>query len=122
MESSSPWPQLPRSSAYVESTPKTGTSASRLRRGIVCGTPVFIAPEQSLGSDLDESADICATGCLAYCRWPGNLCSPANPLMPFYCTTPDVADAAELPIAPALDQLVLTCLAEVPAERSQSAR
>jgi len=94
----------------------------------VYGTPAFIAPEQALGRpDLDGRVDIYATGCVAYWLLTGQLVfTAANPmgfLLQHANTAPTPPSTrTELPIPPALDGLVLACLAKDPAARPQSAR
>src|SRR5256884_8050158 len=39
-------------------------SSVHTRETAVQGTPAFIAPEQAMGTDVDERADIYATGCV----------------------------------------------------------
>jgi serine/threonine-protein kinase len=95
---------------------------------MITGTPAFIAPEQALGRlDLDGRADIYATGCVAYWLLTGQLVftgeTPMALLMHHAHTLPTAPSArTELPIPPALDSLVLSCLAKDPAERPQTAR
>jgi hypothetical protein len=91
------------------------------------GTPAFIAPEQAMGQELDSRADIYSTGCVAYWLLTGQLVftgKTSMELLVHHAHTPAVAPSTrtELPIPPALDQLVLSCLAKDPAERPQSAR
>jgi serine/threonine-protein kinase len=92
------------------------------------GTPAFIAPEQVLGrSDLDGRADIYSTGCVAYWLLTGQLVFSGDTpmaLLVHHAHTSPVAPSTrtELPIPPALDELVLSCLAKDPADRPQSAR
>ena len=86
-----------------------------------------MAPEQALGSDLDGRADIYATGCLAYWLLTGQFvftaASPMGLLLQHAQTPPaPPSSRTELPIPPALDDLVLSCLAKDPAKRPQSAR
>ena len=91
------------------------------------GTPAFIAPEQALGrSDLDGRADIYSTGCVAYWLLTGQLVFSGDTpmaLVVHHAHTPPAPPSTrtELPIPPALDALVLACLAKDPAERPQSA-
>jgi eukaryotic-like serine/threonine-protein kinase len=97
------------------------------RENAVRGTPAFIAPEQALGTDLDWRADIYATGCLAYWLLTGQFVFTAETPMGLLLQHAQKAPAApstrtELPIPPALDDLVLSCLAKDPAKRPQSAR
>jgi serine/threonine-protein kinase len=93
----------------------------------VHGTPAFIAPEQALGGNLDGRADIYATGCVAYWMLTGQLVFTGDTplaLALHHAQTPPTAPSAqtELPIPPALDDLVLSCLAKDPAKRPQTAR
>ncbi|HEY7682039.1 MAG TPA: serine/threonine-protein kinase [Gemmatimonadales bacterium] len=94
---------------------------------IVPGTPAFMAPEQALGKgDLDGRADIYATGCVAYWLLSGHLVFTADTpmeLLLHHARTPPtpVSARTELPISPALDRVVLSCLAKDPANRPQSA-
>ena len=98
------------------------------REHAVHGTPAFIAPEQALGrTDLDRRVDIYATGCLAYWLLTGQQVFTADTtiaLLMHHMRTPAEPPSArtEVPIPPALDRLVLQCLAKDPAERPQSAR
>jgi plasmid stabilization system protein ParE len=93
----------------------------------VRGTPAFIAPEQALGSGVDGRADIYAAGCVAYWLLTGHLVFTADTavgLMMKHAQAPPAPPSARtgLPIPPALDDLVLSCLAKDPAQRPQSAR
>lgn len=92
------------------------------------GTPAFIAPEQALGgTELDGRADIYATGCVAYWLLTGQLVFTADTpmgLLLHHAQTPPTRPSTrtELPIPPALDDLVLSCLAKDPLERPQTAK
>jgi eukaryotic-like serine/threonine-protein kinase len=93
----------------------------------VRGTPAFIAPEQAMGQMVDGRADIYATGCVAYWLLTGQLVFAADTpmrLLLHHAHTSPVPPSArtELPIPPALEDLVLSCLAKDPAKRPQSAR
>ena len=98
------------------------------REHTVHGTPAFIAPEQALGrADLDGRVDIYAIGCVAYWLLTGHLVFTADTSMALLLhhvhTVPQPPSArAEQEIPPALDHLVLACLAKDPIERPQSAR
>src|SRR6266705_4777512 len=98
------------------------------RENMVHGTPAFIAPEQALGrADVDARVDIYATGCVAYWLLTGQLVFTADTPMGYlmhHIHTPPRAPStlAELPIPPALDRLVLSCLAKDPTQRPQSAK
>jgi eukaryotic-like serine/threonine-protein kinase len=97
------------------------------RENTIRGTPAFIAPEQAMGAPVDWRADIYATGCVAYWLLTGKLVFSAENSMGLllkHARTPPAAPStrSELPISPALDQLVLSCLAKEPDSRPQSAR
>jgi serine/threonine-protein kinase len=95
---------------------------------VVRGTPAFIAPEQALGrTGLDGRADIYSTGCVAFWLLTGHhVFSAETPmeLMMHHARTAPVPPSkrSELPIPPALDQIVLSCLEKDPGARPQSAR
>jgi eukaryotic-like serine/threonine-protein kinase len=97
------------------------------RENAIHGTPAFIAPEQAMGTDLDWRADIYATGCVAYWLLTGQFVftaeTPMGLLMQHAKASPPPPSArTHLPIPPALDDLVLSCLAKDPTNRPQSAR
>jgi serine/threonine-protein kinase len=95
---------------------------------VIQGTPAFIAPEQALGSgDVDIRTDIYATGCVAYWLLTGELVFSADTPMALLVahahTQPEPpSKKTELPIPPALDALILSCLSKDRANRPQSAR
>jgi hypothetical protein len=93
----------------------------------VQGTPAFIAPEQALGgAPLDGRADIYATGCVAYWLLTGELVFTADnaiALLLQHAHAPPVPPSSRTsrPIPPALDDLILSCLAKDPGRRPQTA-
>jgi serine/threonine-protein kinase len=106
----------------------TETGAIGLTRdNVLHGTPAYIAPEQAMGTHLDGRADIYATGCVAYFLLTGKPVFTGDTPMEVvvhHARTPPTAPSAvsELPIPPALDQLILECLAKSPAARPATAR
>ena len=111
------------------------TSAAPIDGGLLAtrdnvphGTPAFIAPEQALGgASFDHRADLYAAGCVAYWLLTGELVFTAESTMGVimhHVHTPPVppSQRTELVIPPALEELVLSCLAKDPADRPQSAR
>jgi serine/threonine-protein kinase len=92
------------------------------------GTPAFIAPEQALGgTTIDGRVDIYATGCVAYWLLTGQLVftadTPMGLLFQHAHSTPAAPSAqTELPIPPALDDVVLACLEKDPNKRPQTAK
>jgi len=101
-------------------------SPLRTRENQIHGTPAFIAPEQAIGAAVDGRADIYATGCVAYWLLTGQLVFNGTAMELLVQHTekapPPPSRRTELPIPPALDDLVLSCLAKDPAKRPQSAR
>jgi len=109
------------------SEPAVSVSSERHTRSGVRGTPAFMAPEQAMGRPVDGRADIYATGCVAYWLLTGQYVFTADNAMGLllqHAQTSPVPPSArtELSIPPALDDLVLACLAKDPAHRPQSAR
>jgi serine/threonine-protein kinase len=98
------------------------------RENAVQGTPAFIAPEQALGTGpVDGRADVYAAGCVAYWLLTGQLVFTAETpigLMAQHASASPIPPSArtDRPIPPALDALILSCLAKDPAARPQSAR
>ncbi|MEP6573891.1 MAG: protein kinase [Gemmatimonadota bacterium] len=94
--------------------------------GIALGTPAYMAPEQATADpQLDHRVDIYALGVLAYEMLTG--------YPPFHGLTPQATLAAHvtqqpMPVAarrpgisPALDAIIMRCLAKRPADRFQTA-
>jgi len=106
----------------VETTPMLTQEAT------IGGTPAFMAPEQALGgAALDGRADIYATGCVGYWLLTGQPVFTGDTPMALLLHHVHTAPAApstrtETPIPPALDALILSCLAKDPADRPQTAR
>jgi serine/threonine-protein kinase len=103
------------------------SSTVQTRENDLKGTPAFMAPEQAMGRPVDGRADIYATGCVAYWLLTGQYVFTADNAMGLllqHAQTPPVPPSGrtELSIPPALDDLVLACLAKDPAHRPQSAR
>jgi serine/threonine-protein kinase len=109
---------------HLEMTPP-GTMLTM--EGTTAGTPAYMAPEIALGhTDVDGRADIYSLACVAYYMLTGQ---------PVFSADSAVATAlahvkdepippsvrSELVIPPALDALILECLAKDPADRPQTA-
>ena len=107
---------------------EAGDAPVLTRENAVQGTPAFIAPEQALGSGaVDGRADVYAVGCVAYWLLTGQLVFTADTALGMVVqhstAVPEPPSARTgLAIPPALDALVLACLAKDPAARPQTAR
>jgi serine/threonine-protein kinase len=95
--------------------------------GSTAGTPAFMAPEIALGRPyVDGRADLYALGCVAYFLLTGRqVFSADNPLAAALAHVNEIPVApsaySEFDIPPALETLILQCLAKDPAGRPASA-
>jgi eukaryotic-like serine/threonine-protein kinase len=90
------------------------------------GTPAYMAPEMANGEPIDRRADLYALGCVAYWLLTGQMVfeadSPLRMLIQHIQGTPiPPSIRSGRPIPPALEDLVLCCLAEKPADRPATA-
>ena len=95
--------------------------------GLTPGTPAYMAPEMALGEAIDGRADLYALGCVAYYLLTGALVFEASGGLQMVARHLHDAPVppsrrSELPVPPALEQLVLACLAKRPEERPANAR
>jgi len=92
--------------------------------GAVMGTPHFMSPEQCNGRGVDHRTDIYAMGVLMYRLFTGHLPiqgqTYAEILAKQLVVTPDPPSSLA-PLPPALDRLIVSCLAKDPAARPQTA-
>ncbi len=94
--------------------------------GLTPGTPAYMAPEMASGEAVDGRADIYALGCVAYYLLTGQLVfqgSTTFQMIAKHLQEPPVppSQRTELLVPPALDQIVLACLAKNPGDRPGSA-
>jgi serine/threonine-protein kinase len=94
--------------------------------GTASGTPAYMAPEIVTGEDYDHRVDIYALGCVAYWLVTGTLVfeaqNPMKMMVEHARTTPQRPQArTELPIPPALEDLIMQCLEKDRAKRPASA-
>ena len=93
----------------------------------ILGTPAFMAPELVLGQGtVDGRADLYAVGCLAYWLLTGEMVFTGKTSMEVlvqHVRSAPVPPSARSgrPVPPALDAIVLSCLAKDPAGRPASA-
>ncbi|MBK7786444.1 MAG: serine/threonine protein kinase [Gemmatimonadetes bacterium] len=95
--------------------------------GLTPGTPAYMAPEMALGEAVDGRADLYALGCVAYYLLTGVMVfEAAGGLQLVARHLHDLpvppSERTELPVPPALERLVLACLAKRPADRPANAR
>ena len=92
--------------------------------GAVMGTPHFMSPEQCNGRGVDHRTDIYAMGVLMYRLFTGQLPiqgqTYAEILAKQIVVTPEPPSTLA-PLPPALDRLIMSCLAKEPAARPQTA-
>jgi tRNA A-37 threonylcarbamoyl transferase component Bud32 len=94
--------------------------------GMAVGTPAYMPPEMALGEPVDGRADIYALGCVAYYLLTGQIVFEAENTLQMVAKHMQAepvppSERAELPIPPALERVVLACLAKDPKRRPQSA-
>jgi eukaryotic-like serine/threonine-protein kinase len=95
--------------------------------GTTAGTPAYIAPEVALGLDIDGRADLYSLACVAYFLLTGQpVFARDTPVATAlaHVNEPPLAPSlrSELDIPPALDALILECLAKDPDARPASAQ
>jgi len=102
------------------------SGASVTREGVVVGTARYLAPEQVAAQPLDGRTDLYALGCVLH-----EMLAGAPPFvrdtdlaiaLAHLTEEPPALGALGLAVSPALEALVLGCLAKDPAGRPTSAR
>ena len=95
---------------------------------VTTGTPAFMAPEMALGEGgLDHRADIYALGCVGYWLLTGRLVfeaeTPVKMMLQHVQAEPvPPSRLSEVEVPPALDRILLACLAKKPEDRPSSTR
>ncbi|MEZ4413257.1 MAG: protein kinase [Gemmatimonadales bacterium] len=94
--------------------------------GVALGTPAYMAPEQAAADPhLDHRVDIYALGVLGYelltGRTPFSGRTPQETLAAHVMQAPEAISRLRPGISPALEAIVMKCLAKRPADRFQSA-
>jgi serine/threonine-protein kinase len=95
--------------------------------GPMAGTPAYMAPEMALTqADIDPRADIYAAGCVAYWLLTGQQVfegeTPMATLLKHIREEPiPPSKRTANPIPPALEAIVMACLAKMPEARPQTA-
>jgi eukaryotic-like serine/threonine-protein kinase len=104
----------------------SGEDSMATASGLTPGTPAYMAPEMAMGEQVDGRADIYALGCVAYYLLTGRLVFEGTASFQVIAkhiqeTPVPPSERTELEIDPALDRVVLSCLAKKPADRPQTA-
>jgi hypothetical protein len=92
----------------------------------ISGTPAYMAPEMASGEPVDHRADLYALGCVGYFLLTGKRPfegdHPMQVILQHIRTEP-VSPSARLgrPVPPALERLLMRCLAKSPLERPPDA-
>jgi eukaryotic-like serine/threonine-protein kinase len=94
--------------------------------GMTPGTPAYMAPEMANERSVDGRADIYSLGCVAYYLLTGRLVfqgdTPLQTILKHLQQEPEPPSlVSHRPIPPALEELVLACLAKRPEDRPPSA-
>src|SRR5262245_11631285 len=94
--------------------------------GQIVGTPAYMAPEVALGETVDARTDLYALGCVAYYMLTGQQVFEAEKILQLITRQLEAAAKSpsrrtELPVPPALDRIVLACLAKKADQRPSSA-
>lgn len=94
--------------------------------GMTPGTPDYMAPEMTLGDNVDGRADLYALGCVGYFLLTGKLIFEASNV--FHAIARHLNDVpvppslrAGIAVPPVLERLVLACVAKQPEQRPASA-
>jgi serine/threonine protein kinase/Tol biopolymer transport system component len=94
-------------------------------RGLVLGTPGYMAPEQAAGAEMDHRADIYSLGVLGYelvAGRPPFTGRTAREVVAAQVTgTPEPLTARRPACPPALEAVLMRCLEKRPADRWQTA-
>ena len=93
----------------------------------IVGTPAFMPPEMARGDPVDGRADLYCLGCVGHWLLTGKLVFGGDTSYEVVAQhlngIPKRASSeSPFPIPPALDDVILSCLAKDPADRPQTAR
>ena len=106
--------------------PDDGGDAMLTGENVAGGTPAFMAPEQALSGIVDGRSDLYSLGCVAYWLLTGEPVfsghTPIDTIVQHVKSAPaSPSGRSEIPVPPALDSIILSCLAKSPGDRPQTA-
>jgi serine/threonine protein kinase len=119
---------LAKATGPVVATDGTRTTTTRdlTVPGIIVGTVQYMAPEQIKGKDIDARADLFAFGSVLFEMLSGRKAfeadSNASVMAAILEREPPALSSVQPLVPPALDRLLMTCLAKDPDDRWQTAR
>lgn len=94
----------------------------RVKQTKVCGTPLYMSPEQIRGVDLDFRSDLYALGCSLYELLVGNPpFFTGEVLFHHMYTEPPAIRSLDANVPPEVAELVMACIAKEPDKRPLSA-
>lgn len=93
--------------------------------GEIIGSPLYMAPEQGRGAEVDERSDVYALGCVMYealaHRPPLKGATALETIAMHESTVPEpVSAATSMAVPDWLDSVIMKCLAKSPGDRFQS--
>ncbi len=104
----------------------TTGATTRTQKGMLLGTPSYMAPEQARGRALDARADVFALGCVVYECLTGRRAFSGEDVLEVLARvlldTPTAPSRVVPSVPPALDDLVLAMLAKDPMQRVPTCR
>jgi serine/threonine-protein kinase len=106
--------------------PDDGGDAMLTGENVAGGTPAFMAPEQAISGIVDGRSDLYSLGCVAYWLLTGEPVfsghTPIDTIVQHVKSAPaPPSGLSEIPVPPALDSIILSCLAKSPGDRPQTA-
>jgi hypothetical protein len=107
-------------------TESGGVESLATADGLVLGTPAYMAPELALGETVDGRADLYALGCVAYYLLTGRVIFEGEKAFQviakhLHSAPIPPSELVEIALPPALEELVLACVAKRPDDRPRSA-
>ncbi len=106
--------------------PDDGGDAMLTGENVAGGTPAFMAPEQAISGIVDGRSDLYSLGCVAFWLLTGEPVfsghTPIDTIVQHVKSAPaPPSERSEIPVPPALDSIILSCLAKSPDDRPQTA-
>ena len=93
----------------------------QIKKTEIKGTPLYMAPEQIRGSDIDFRADIYALGCTMYEVLSGRPPFIEGEILYHHMYTEPEPLSAHVRVLPELEELIMRCIAKEKSERIASA-